>query len=51
MIGNVTKVTYVFCIEKLDDIPCIIIFFNARPNCINCCIISPLKSQEKVFIM
>ena len=27
MIGNVTKVTLNFFLEKLDDIPCIIIFF------------------------
>ena len=26
-------------------------FFNARPNCINCCIISHFMSQKKVYIM
>ena len=49
MIGNVTKVTLNFFLEKLDDIPCIIIFFLTLDRIVLIVALSHLSCPKRKF--
>ena len=49
MIGNVTKVTLNFFLEKLDDIPCIIIFFLTHDRIVLIVALSHLSFPKRKF--